>query len=96
MHWCSMLQTHGIKYDKKKRRCIPNGDAVGPVHSAAAANAALGGEGSDEPAKDGFSNINLLNPAPVLECPNQHLLMHLMEEAHYLQRRRIKLLLSAT
>ena len=63
-------ETHGIKYDKKKKRCVlPNGDAVGPVHSAAAANAALGGEGSDEPAKDGFSNINLLNPAPVPRMP---------------------------
>jgi hypothetical protein len=57
-------ETHGIKYDKKKKRCVlPNGQHVGPVHTGQQASM------DDSSKKDGFSNINLLNPAPVPRMP---------------------------
>tara|TARA_Y100000592_G_C5439972_1_gene302818 strand:- start:299 stop:1492 length:1194 start_codon:yes stop_codon:yes gene_type:complete len=59
-------ETHGIKYDKKKKRCVlPNGEAIGPLHQTGGPKDAT----MDDASKDGFSNINLLNPAPVPRMP---------------------------
>ena len=61
-------ESHGIKYDKKKKRCVlPDGSAVGPVHNSQSNDATT--EVKTEPEQDGFSNLNLLNPAPVPRMP---------------------------